>query len=352
MTAGRIVIGMSGGLDSSVAALKLKQDGYDVLGLTLLLYPEASRCCNIQDVEDARRIADYLGIPHKIQDCTEAFISQIVTYFSESYISGLTPNPCFYCNPLIKFRYLEEYADQVNADYLATGHYASLIPGQDYPFLTPAKDRDKSQEYFLAMLGPPILKRILFPLESLYKSDVIQWARDSHLPLKEKKESQDICFVSDGNYVSFLKRTFDVPDRPGTIVDTTGHKRGEHSGYFYYTVGQRQGLGISARYPLYVVDVEPEQNLIIVGEKKDASRDRIRVTLVTWRLETDCLSCFVRIRYRHSPASAKVIIGDKFADILFDEPQFAPAPGQAAVFYDVHDRVIGAGIIQRTGAGD
>lgn len=336
---------MSGGVDSSVAAYLLKEQGFDVVGVTLKLYPEVSRCCRLEDIEDARRVAHFLRIPHYVFDFTEAFKEKVVDYFISEYMGGRTPNPCVICNQKIKFGLLLQKALAIDAACMATGHYARLVEENGGIYLAQAKDKRKSQEYFLAFLSEEVLKKAIFPLGDYTKESIKKISRQVGLPLRPKKESQEICFVSpDDNYVSFITRHVNVDNRAGTVVNSRGEAVGSHNGFFYYTIGQRKGIDIRAASPLYVIGIAPRKNIVIIGPKSEAYAKSIGVTLVSWRRGEGSFLLSAKIRYRHDPARATIEVKGREAWVQFEEPQFAPAPGQIAVFYE-GDKVVGGGMI-------
>ncbi len=342
----RIVVAMSGGVDSSVAAYLLKEQGFDVVGVTLKLYPEVSRCCRLEDIEDARRVAHFLGIPHYVFDFTDAFKKEVVDYFISEYMGGRTPNPCVICNQKIKFGLLLQKALAMDADCMATGHYARLVEENGGIYLGQARDKRKSQEYFLAFLLDEVLRKVIFPLGDYTKEAIKKIAQEAGLPLRPKKESQEVCFVSpDDTYVSFITRHAKVDNRAGTVVNSRGERVGSHNGFFYYTIGQRKGIGIRAASPLYVIGIDPRKNIVIIGPKSEAYAKGIGVTLVSWRKGEGSFLLSAKIRYRHDPARATVEVKGREAWVQFEEPQFAPAPGQIAVFYE-GDKVVGGGKIK------
>lgn len=342
----RIVVAMSGGVDSSVAAYMLKEQGFDVVGVTLKLYPEVSRCCRLEDIEDARRVAHFLDIPHYVFDFTQDFKREVVDYFISEYMVGRTPNPCVICNQKIKFGLLLQKVSAIGASRMATGHYSMLAEENGGVYLAQAKDKRKSQEYFLAFLPEEVLRKVIFPLGSYTKEAIKKISQEVGLPLRPKKESQEVCFVSpDDNYVSFIKRHVKVDSRTGTLVNSRGELVGLHKGFFYYTMGQRKRIGIRASFPHYVIGIDPIKNVVIIGPKCEAYAKSIGVTLVLWRKGDGRFLLSAKIRYRHDPAPATVEVKGREALVIFEEPQFAPAPGQIAVFYE-GDRVVGSGKIR------
>jgi tRNA-specific 2-thiouridylase len=336
---------MSGGVDSSVAAYLLKEQGFDVVGVTLKLFPEVSRCCRLEDIEDARRVAHFLNIPHYVLDFTQDFKKEVIDYFTSEYMAGRTPNPCVICNQKIKFGLLLRRVWSIGGFCLATGHYARIVEDKGCYNLAMAKDRAKSQEYFLSFLDEEILKQVIFPLVDYTKKETKQISWELGLPLRPKKESQEVCFVPTGDYVGFIKRQLKVDTRIGTLVNSSGELVGYHKGYFYYTIGQRKRIGIRASSPQYVIGVDPIKNVVIIGPKSEAYAQTIGVTLVLWSKGDGSFPLTAKIRYRHDPAPATVEVRGMEARVTFGEPQFAPAPGQIAVFYD-GDRVVGSGKIR------
>ena len=354
----RVVVAMSGGVDSSVCAALLHARGYECIGVTMKLWdgPEAieghhKTCCTLDDVSDARRVAGQLGIPFYVANFKEPFARHVIDNFISSYQSGYTPNPCAQCNRYLKFAALQQRAQQLGADFVATGHYASVVCADDGRYhIRRGRDAGKDQSYFLFDLSQEQLSHAMFPLGDFSKDEVRDMASQFGLKVASKPESQEICFIPDGDYRTFLRPRLDADAvRPGPIVDTSGKVLGEHQGLPFYTVGQRRGLGIAAAQPLHVVSVQPTDNTLVVGTRHEAALDAFTVERLNW-MQTPPerpLDTTVQIRYRQQPIPATVhpVDGEQ-ARVELREPQFAVAPGQAAVFYD-HDTVIGGGWIAR-----
>ncbi|MFA5196654.1 MAG: tRNA 2-thiouridine(34) synthase MnmA, partial [Bacteroidales bacterium] len=263
----KVAVGLSGGIDSSFAAYLLKKQGYDVYGFTLKFYPQDNRCCDLEGLYQAERLCSKLDIPHYTIDATDFFKKEIVDYFVASYLSGLTPNPCSFCNRLVKFGYLFEKIRAMGFNFLSTGHYANIVKRKGTFLLKCAKDTIKSQEYFLALVKPQILPHLIFPLGSYTKDKVKKIAQKEKLMFQERKESQDICFVKERQYYGFIEKMLKEPQKYyGDIRHINGKVLGRHKGVYYFTYGQRTGLGISWHEPLYVLAVNEQRNCVIVGE--------------------------------------------------------------------------------------
>jgi tRNA-specific 2-thiouridylase len=346
---------MSGGVDSSVAAARLVAQGYEVVGVTLHLwdYPEdgsvKSRCCAPEDIHDARRVADALGIAHYAFDRRELFEREIVTPFVEAYLEGTTPSPCVRCNRGVKMKELFALADRLGAERVATGHYARIEREGSVPRLLRGKDRSKDQSYFLHMLGVAWLNRLIFPLGNATKAEVRAEAERLGLPGAGKGESQELCFVPTGRYDGFVTERAKDRVRPGPIVDREGRVVGKHRGIHQFTLGQRKNLGVALGERVYVVRIDPETATVELGSRDESARRR--AVLAECVLASGMalpLRAGVAVRYRGEPHPAEVRVGDDGRiEVRFDAPVSPVVPGQYAVFYD-GDRVLGGGLIRST----
>lgn len=366
----RVVIAMSGGVDSCVAAALLKREGYEVIGVTMQLWPheeDAAKaeqfggCCSLAAIEDARRVADVLDIPHYVLNFRQRFKKLVIDYFCQEYQAGRTPNPCIRCNQFIKFEELLNKARELEADHIATGHYARIEfdPTRQRYLLKKGSDRRKDQSYALYTLTQEQMARTLFPLGDLRKTDTRKLASGLDLPVADKKESQEICFIPDNDYAAFLKRY--MPEtylNPGPIVDTKGDSIGKHRGLIHYTVGQRKGLGVNQKpekgkqvQPLYVVKISKLDNTIVVGSEEELFGSDLIAEEVNWilfdKLDGE-IEVTAKIRYLADEAKAKVSLCEKVGEeavlVRFDKPQKAIAPGQSVVFYQ-GESVVGGGTI-------
>jgi tRNA-specific 2-thiouridylase len=354
----RVVLGMSGGVDSSAAAAILQDQGYDVIGITLKLWPQdcisraEDKCCGPQAVMDARSVASSLGIPFYLIDEAEDFQKQVIEYFAAEYRLGRTPNPCVMCNEKLKFGTLISRARQLGANKIATGHYARIEPSEDQSriLLKRGRDLNKDQSYFLFSLKQEQLQHTVMPLGDLKKSESRDIARESDLRTADKEESMEICFVPDKDYKAFLTKSKMVVEHQGDIVDQSGKVLGQHDGIEFYTIGQRKGLGISAPKPLYVLKLEPDTNRVIVGESDELIQDSFHIDRCNWipfESPPKEIEALAKIRYNHEGTPAKIIPeSDDRAKVVLLEPQRAVTPGQACVLYQ-DDLVLGGGWITR-----
>jgi tRNA-specific 2-thiouridylase len=356
---------MSGGVDSAVAAALLHEQGHDVIGVSMQLYDNShvtesgqrafGTCCTIDDLYDARRVAATIGIPHYIVDFESQFGEHVIANFVREYVAGRTPIPCSHCNSDLKFAELLDRARAYDADRLATGHYARIEQDEagDYHLFRGA-DRSKDQTYFLFSLTQDQLSRASFPVGHLDKGTVREQARRLNLHVTQKPDSQEICFVPDGDYAAFIERRSPGSAAPGTIVDEGGRVLGAHGGVHRFTIGQRKGLGLSSTEPLYVLAIKPEAAQVVVGSRDDLGRSRLTAAGVNWisgAAPSDWMRVHAQIRHRHPAAPAKVRVTeavrlkpDAAVEVEFDAPQTAITPGQAVVFYD-GDEVLGGGWI-------
>ncbi len=361
----RVVLAMSGGVDSSVAAVLLKEQGFDVVGLFMRTGAHSGEadaradhkkgCCSAIDAADARRIADKLDIPFYALDFEREF-DRIIDYFADEYLAGRTPNPCVVCNNWLKFGKLWAFGRQLDADFIATGHYARIEAGADgRAELHRAVDADKDQSYVLYGIDRNILPNLLFPIGGYRKPEVRALARRWNLPVAEKPDSVEICFVPDGDHASLIRRRRPQLATAGAVVDTHGTVLGEHDGYERFTIGQRKGLGIATDRKRYVLEIVPETHTIVLGDKEDLEATGLDASRVNWLIhppETHALACTAKIRYRHPGAAARVLaLPDGGARVEFTEPQSAVTPGQAVAFF-LGDRVLGGGWIEKARQGD
>jgi tRNA-specific 2-thiouridylase len=367
----KIAVAMSGGVDSSAAAALLKEQGHELVGFTMQLWnqrrninvdengdPLPSRCCSLDDVYEARRVAETLGFPFYVLNLEREFEESVVEPFIQSYLSGETPIPCVACNSRLKFASLDRMARSLDCDKVATGHYARVEQNDttDRYRLFRGRNYAKDQSYFLWELTQEQLSRAYFPLGEMHKEEVRDVARGARLYTAEKAESQEICFVPDGKYSEFIDRYLDHESRTeempavGEIVDLSGAVVGEHTGIHRYTIGQRRGLGIANEKPLYVIQIERVKNQIVVGEADDLESTEFTAKGVNWiafDTPSEPVRANVKVRYRHEPSPATIYpLSNNRAKIVFDEPQRAITPGQATIFYN-DDEVVGGGWIVR-----
>jgi tRNA-specific 2-thiouridylase len=351
---------MSGGVDSSVTAALMKRAGYDVVGITLQLYDagkaakKKGACCAGQDIYDARRVAEHIGIPHYVLDYENRFSDAVMQDFADSYLAGETPIPCVRCNQRVKFRDLLDQARALDADCHATVHYVQRLMGDAGAELHAATDPSRDQSYFLFATSQAQLDFLRFPLGGMPKSETRALAERFGLPVAMKPDSQDICFVPNGNYASVVERLRPGAAEPGTIRHVDGRVLGSHGGVIHFTVGQRKGIAVNdqahSNEPLYVVRVDPARREVIVGPKAALACDRIALREMNWLAgPAEDLPVTVKIRSMSKPAAAKITVSGETAEVVFDEAQFGVAPGQACVVYQ-GSRVLGGGWIRREAA--
>ena len=350
----RVAVAMSGGVDSSVAAALLKKAGYEVIGLTMQIWPSDKPafggCCGLEAVEDAKRVAYQLGFPHYVMDLRDVFTRMVIDDFCREYSLGRTPNPCVRCNQYIKFGVLLKRIEELDADFIATGHYARIEPSPDGYRLLRAVDRTKDQSYFLYTLGQKELQHLLLPLGGLHKAGVRELATRLGLPVSTKRDSQDVCFIPDNDYRPFLANC--IPLESGDIVDTEGGILGKHRGLAQYTVGQRQGLGLASNTRLYVTKLDAISNRLVVGAKSQLLSDALIAGNLSWvsgKAPDEPVKVTAKVRYKSPETAARLHLNDGVAEVQFYQPQWAITPGQSVVFYQ-GDAVLGGGIIQDAGA--
>ena len=359
MLSKKALIAMSGGVDSSVAALLTKNSGFDCIGCTMKLYDNdntdvvgAHTCCSLNDVEDARSVAFKLGMPYYVFNFSDEFKEKVIDKFICSYECGITPNPCIDCNRYLKFDKLYNRAKVLGCDYIVTGHYARIESVDGKYVLKKAIDDTKDQSYVLYSMTQEQLAHTMFPLGGMTKVETRKIASENGFVNSAKPDSQDICFVPDGDYASVIEKYTNKKPSKGDFVTKTGKKIGEHKGIINYTIGQRKGLGISSSAPLYVLGIDEKANRVVLGENKDLFDDTLFVKDFNWisgEVPTASFKCKVKIRYRQKEQDAVIYpLENGVVKIVFDEPQRAITPGQAAVAYD-GDIVLGGGIILKKG---
>jgi len=355
----KVVVAMSGGVDSSVVAGLMKEEGYDVTGITLKLYDdtktrkEGRQCCAGQDILDAKRVSQHLGINHKILFYQKKFKEEVINSFIDSYVAGETPIPCVQCNQTVKFRDLFKYAKELNADALITGHYVTRFQNNGKASMYRAKDTNRDQSYFLFGTTQEQLDYLRFPLGEIEKEETRKIANKLSLNVADKPDSQDICFVPNGDYSSVIKKFRPESFKSGDILDLTGKKLGEHEGIINYTIGQRKGIKISSESPLYVVNIDADNNKIIVGPKETLIIQNIELrdlNILAFEKEFNN-QVFIKVRSTGKLLKAKVNIKNNSANVNIVDGEAGIAPGQACVFYskdDIGDKLLGGGWIHKT----
>lgn len=346
----KIAVGLSGGIDSTATLLRLHEEGHDVIGMTMKATfnnQEHGKCCSIEDVHDARKVCQSIGVRHYVIDVKNEFYEKIIRYFIEDYLKGNTPNPCLFCNELIKFKKLIEAASTLGYNYFATGHYAILDRVNGELILRKGVDPLKDQAYFLSRLPLELLEHCLFPLGRTTKEENKQFLADRNVSISQKRESHEICFVPGDDYTQFLMNEVGDQIHKGDIIDSESREKvGEHSGIPFYTIGQRKGLNIAMGKPVYVREIDAENNRIVIGEKP--YEDKLKINQINWLTEYDFdhkKKLLVKVRYFHQGEIAVLKkINDEEVEIHFDKPVFSVTRGQGAVGY-LDDRVIFSGII-------
>ena len=357
MSKGKVVVGMSGGVDSSVAAWLLKEQGYDVIGVTMQIWQDEENevqeenggCCGLSAVDDARRVASSIGIPYYVMNFKQEFQKNVIDYFTKEYLNGRTPNPCIACNRYVKWEALLQRSLSIGADYIATGHYARIdkLPNGRYAIRRSAT-LAKDQTYALYNLTQEQLEHTLMPVGNYSKDQIREMAEKIGLQVANKPDSQDICFVPDGDYASFIEENADAPIRQGNFVTPDGKILGKHKGIIHYTVGQRKGLGIALGQPMFVIAIHPEDNTVVLGTKEELQGKSFfakEINLMKYAKIPDGLEVTAKIRYRNEGKKASLYPEDNRLRVVFHETMDSITPGKSAVFYEGED-VVGGGVIE------
>ncbi len=355
----KVMLGMSGGVDSSVAAACLLEMGYEVIGVTMQIWPDKDEdrqkteggCCSLSAVDDARRVADMLGIPYYVLNFKNVFEKNVINYFIGEYLNGRTPNPCIACNRKVKFEAMLEKAVSMGIDYIATGHYAKIEYNEESKryLLKKSVTSAKDQTYALYTMTQEQLKRTLMPIGNYTKDRVREMAKELRLPVASKPDSQEICFVEDNDYGRFISENTDADITPGSFVDTKGNILGQHKGIVHYTVGQRKGLGIAFGRPMFVVGIDTTKNQVVLGNEDEVFSNTLiasDLNFISIEKLDGPMKVNAKIRYSAKEAGAVIeMIGEDRLKVVFDSPQRAVTPGQSVVFYN-DDTVVGGGVIQ------